>query len=145
MPGLSIPRRPDEDNMLEQAKSNNKRLALHLLAAAVPFGIIDGLMGLPETEPRLLTLAEGIVINFILFYWFMVDSGIRNYAASRLLKFMVVILGPIALFVYIIRTRGARGSIKSFVFALGLGLITASVSGIVAGVTSGLVEDAGLR
>jgi hypothetical protein len=131
--------------MLEQAKSNNKRLVLHLLAAAVPFGIIDGLMGLPETEPRLLTLAEGIVVNFILFYWFMVDSEIRNYAASRLLKFMVVILGPIALSVYIIRTRGVRGSIKSFVFALGLALITVSVSGIVAGVTSGLVEVAGLR
>jgi hypothetical protein len=145
MPELSSRGRPGEDNMPEQAKSNNKRLALHLLAAAVPFGIIDGLTGLPETEPRLLTLAEGNVINFILFYWFLVDAQIRDYKASGLLKVMVVCLAPIALCWYLLRTREALECIRYVGYAVGLLIVSGAASVIIGLATFGLVELGGLR
>jgi hypothetical protein len=131
--------------MLEQVRSNNKRLALLLLAAAIPFGIIDGLLGLPETEPRLLVLAEGIVVNFIFFYWFLIDAQIQNYKASGFLKVMVVCLGPIALSWYLLRTREALASIRGVGYALGLLLISGGASQIIGLATSALVELAGLR
>jgi hypothetical protein len=131
--------------MLEQVRSNNKRFALLLLAAAVPFGIIDGLMGMPDSEPRLLTLAEGIVINFIFFYWFLVDAAIMNYKASGLLKVMVVCLAPIALCWYLLRTREALASIRGVGYALGLLLISGGASQIIGLATSALAELAGSR
>ncbi len=132
----SLQSRSKEDDRLERLRSNNKLLVLNLLAAAGAFGITEGLMGLPVQTPRLLEVTELIAVNFILFYWFMVDSGIRDYNASGFLKFMVVVFPLIALSWYVIRTRGVRGSIRSFMYALGLFILSGGVYRIVAELTS---------
>ena len=104
--------------MSEEVRANNKRLVLHMLVVAVFFGSIEGLMRLPDPTPLPLSIAEGVSMNFILFYWFAVDSRIRDYKASGLLKVLVVGFSIVPLCWYIIRSRGLRGSIRSFLFAL---------------------------
>ena len=116
-----------------------------MLASAVPFGIIEGLLGLPGHEPRVLILAEGVVINFIFFYWFMVDSQIRNYDASGFQKFLVVVFGPIALSWYVLRTRDSLESIRAIGYALGLLIVSVGVLGIIGLATSALVWRGGLQ
>ena len=79
-----------------------------------------------------------VVFSFILFYWFMVDSTIRNYNPSWFLKFMVVVLTVIALPWYIIRTRGLRQSVRSIMYALGLLILSEGAQSIATMVISGL-------
>ena len=94
--------------MSEEVRANNKRLVLHMLVVAVFFGSIEGLMRLPDPTPLPLSIAEGVSMNFILFYWFAVDSRIRDYKASGLLKVLVVGFSIVPLCWYIIRSRGLR-------------------------------------
>ena len=121
--------------MSEEVRANNKRLVLHMLVVAVFFGSIEGLMRLPDPTPLPLSIAEGVSMNFILFYWFAVDSRIRDYKASGLLKVLVVGFSIVPLCWYIIRSRGLRGSIRSFLFALAFfffAVLTCGLTGLLA-------------
>jgi hypothetical protein len=122
----------------ESSKSNNERLLLNSLGAAVVFGTIEGTIGVGARTPGLLQFSEGLIFSFILFYWFMVDSTIKSYNPSRFLKFMVVVLAVIALPWYIIRTRGLRQSVRSFMYALGVLILSDGAQSIVTMVISGL-------
>ena len=122
----------------ESSKSNNKQLLLNSLGAAVVFGAIEGTIGVGARTPGLLQFSEGLIFSFILFYWFMVDSTIRNYNPSRFLKFIVVALAVIALAWYIIRTRGLRESVRSLMYAFGLLILSEGAQSIVTMVISGL-------
>ncbi len=122
----------------ESSKSNNKCLVLNSLGAAVVFGAIEGTIGVGARTPALLQVSEIFVFNFILFYWFIVDSTIRNYNPSWFLKFMVVVLTVIALPWYIIRTRGLRQSVRSIMYALGLLILSEGAQSITTMVISGL-------
>jgi hypothetical protein len=133
-----IRRTAQMNDIPESFKSNNKRLLLNSLGAAVVFGAIEGTIGVGERTPGLLQFSEGLIFSFILFYWFMVDSTIRDYNPSRVLKFMVVVFAVIALPWYIIRTRGLRQSVTSFVCALGLLVLSDGALLIVTMLISGL-------
>lgn len=131
-------KRLEMNEMPESLKSNNTLLMWNLLGAAVVFGTMDGMIGVAARTPVLLDISEAFIFNFILFYWFMVDSGIRKYHPSWFLKFMVVVLGLIALAWYIIRSRGLKPSIRSLVCALGLLMLAVAVATIVTMLVSGL-------
>lgn len=95
---------------------------------------------MPDPTPIPLDLVEVFVINLVFFYWFVVDSEIRNYKASSFLKFLVVALGIIPLAWYAVRTRGFQGSIQTFLCALGLILLDGAVFRVTSLLTSTLVD-----
>jgi hypothetical protein len=71
---------------------------------------------LPRDRTAGATVAEAIILSFIMFTWVVDDARRRNVQLSPLIKACVVAFGAIAVPVYLIKSRGFRVASRRVAF-----------------------------
>lgn len=95
--------------------SGGKGVVLALLAAAALLaGLLDPLLVAAGGDWLWFNMLLSLVCAVLVFTWYYLDSGERDYARTPLLNMMVVAVGLIAIPYYLFRSRGARGGLRAF-------------------------------
>jgi hypothetical protein len=88
-----------------------KNILLALLALMFACGMADALYAASHLRtPAWWTLLSALLLNFLPFYWYRLDSEARQYSRSRWMSSAVVAVSPLAIALYLLRSRpqGAR-------------------------------------
>lgn len=113
---------------MNQAKySNNRRVVIHSLTLAAAFGILEGVLGIEDTTPLPLEFAELLVLNLMIFYWFIHDRNARGHRHSKFFNFCIVAFGLLAIAYYLLRSRGFPAGLKSIALAVALYVVSFAI------------------
>lgn len=85
----------------------NARQSLYLLLTIVVVnGIVSGrYLALDKQEPLLSIGLFGLLFSFVPFLWYCRDGDARGYERSRWLSIGVVVMAPLAIPYYLVRSR----------------------------------------
>lgn len=92
-----------------------KTVVLLLLAlAALLAGLLDPLFATASADWRWFSMLLSLVCAVLVFTWYYLDSGERDYPRTPLLNMMVVAVGLVAIPYYLFRSRGMRRGLRAF-------------------------------
>lgn len=92
------------------------------------------------TEPFWWTLASTIILNFIVFCWYVQDSNQHAYRRSAMLNASVILLAPVAITYYVVRRSavGKRWRSVAWIFVYCILFAVVIVAG---GVIGGMLDS----
>lgn len=110
--------------------SGGKSVVLALLAAtALLAGLLDPLLESAGGDWLWFNALLSLVCTVLVFTWYYLDSGDRDYPRTPLLNIMVVAAGLVAIPYYLFRSRGAQRGLRAcglFLLALLLWFVLAA-------------------
>ena len=116
--------------MKEPRLTNNQLVVLFAFALAALAGLVEGILQLDGSIPRPLEVAELLLVNFIVFCWFVRDTSLYNYRRSGAMMFCVAAFGIFTIAYYLLRTRGFKNGLKGIALALILIFVSLCIYGL---------------
>jgi hypothetical protein len=104
-----------------------------LLALTLAISVVDAREIATGIRSPGWSIVETLVFSFLCFFWYRLDSDARLYRRTALLNIAVVMMAPLALPYYLLRSRpaGARGRALLRFAGFVLLLVAASAAGAV--------------
>ncbi|SFD25168.1 hypothetical protein [Massilia yuzhufengensis] len=112
-----------------------KNTLLALLALMFACGMADALYAATHMQmPAWWTVLSALLLNFLPFYWYRLDSEARQFRRSRWMSSAVVAISPLAIPLYLLRSRpqGARLHSLARMSGFVLMMLAAGVVGVFA-------------
>ena len=88
-----------------------------------------------QRAPALLMIVQVFVMTFTAFAWVHFDAKLRGRHLGRLMRMGIVALAAVFVPVYVIRSRGSVGALKSFGKFFGILLLLSVISVVVLSLT----------
>jgi hypothetical protein len=109
-----------------------KHVLIALLALMLVSGLVEPLEAPAAAPPLWWILLSGFLSSFLPFYWYRIDSEARLFLPSRWLSTGVVTLTPVALPIYLLRSRPRGQRARALLRCLGFSvlMVIASVLGM---------------
>ena len=112
-----------------RSKLDYKRKKLTVITAAFVFSValgpLDMALKLGSFPSRFVSLIAWFGISVLVFSWVYFDSRQRNRSITPNLRLLIVFLGIVGLWIYLIRSRGLKQGLISSLTALGLFVVMA--------------------
>jgi hypothetical protein len=102
-----------------------------LVAVTLVAGVVDARNMTLHVQSNGWTVLSSLLFSFLSFYWYRLDSEVRQYRRSRWLNVGIVMLGIVAVPYYLVRSRpaGQKGRALLRLAGFGVVLVTAAVAG----------------
>jgi len=117
----------------------------HVLGILLAFDLLAGVLDARDMALRtgspLVAVATTLVLSFLCFYWYRLDSDEHGYRRNKWLNIGVVMFALVAVPYYLARSRAAGKKVRALLrfagFAL-LQLVAAFIGGVAGAVVYGL-------
>jgi hypothetical protein len=126
---LSYSLRMDNDHLVSQSETANKRFALLSIAGVLfVFYFVQWYAGDPEKRFQLVDLVFAVFFTVAVYLWCQIDARERGSKLGPFFGIALLFFGPFAVMYYLIRTRGFQTGLIAIGWMLlfGLGVFIAS-------------------
>ncbi|MGJ9416715.1 hypothetical protein ACHAC9_02960 [Massilia sp. CMS3.1] len=126
-----------------QREAEEKQRARNVLWTLLVVIFVAGLSEERTPGPWLLfvsTVLFAVLQNFLPFYWYRLDSDLRAYRRSRWMNAGIVFLAPVAIPVYLLRSRERGRRLRALLCCLGYAFLLMLAAGL--GMFAGTITQA---